>query len=57
MMKKTLFTGSCVALVTPFTSTGVDFDKLEELIEWHIKEGTDANPDLWNNRRSIHNAG
>ncbi|NLM72491.1 MAG: 4-hydroxy-tetrahydrodipicolinate synthase [Clostridiaceae bacterium] len=41
-MKKTLFTGSCVALVTPFTSTGVDFDKLEELIEWHIKEGTDA---------------
>lgn len=41
-MKKTLFTGSCVALVTPFNSTGVDFKKLEELIEWHIKEGTDA---------------
>lgn len=41
-MKKTLFTGSCVALVTPFTDTGVDFNKLEELIEWHIKEGTDA---------------
>jgi len=41
-MKKTLFTGSCVALVTPFTKTGVDFEKLEELIEWHIKEGTDA---------------
>lgn len=41
-MKKTLFTGSCVALVTPFTDTGVDYDKLEELIEWHIKEGTDA---------------
>jgi 4-hydroxy-tetrahydrodipicolinate synthase len=41
-MKKTLFTGSCVALVTPFTDTGVDFDKLDELIEWHIKEGTDA---------------
>lgn len=41
-MKKTLFTGSCVALVTPFNESGVDFEKLEELIEWHIKEGTDA---------------
>ncbi len=41
-MKKTLFTGSCVALVTPFTDSGVDFKKLEELIEWHIKEGTDG---------------
>jgi 4-hydroxy-tetrahydrodipicolinate synthase len=41
-MKKNLFTGSCVALVTPFTESGVDYEKLEELIEWHIKEGTDA---------------
>jgi 4-hydroxy-tetrahydrodipicolinate synthase len=41
-MKQNLFTGSCVALVTPFTSKGVDFDKLEELIEWHIEQGTDA---------------
>lgn len=41
-MKKTLFTGSCVALITPFNETGVDFKKIEELIEWHIKEGTDA---------------
>ncbi len=41
-MKKTLFTGSCVALVTPFNNTGVDYTKLEELIEWQIKEGTDA---------------
>lgn len=41
-MKKTLFTGSCVALVTPFNSEGVDYAKLEELIEWHINEGTDA---------------
>lgn len=41
-MKKTPFTGSCVALVTPFTDTGVDYKKLDELIEWHIKEGTDA---------------
>ena len=41
-MKKPLFIGSCVALVTPFTEDGVDYGKLGELIEWHIKEGTDA---------------
>lgn len=41
-MKRPLFVGSCVALITPFTENGVDFDKLEELIEWQIKEGTDA---------------
>lgn len=41
-MKRILFTGSCVALVTPFNDTGVDYEKLDELIEWHIKEGTDA---------------
>jgi len=41
-LKKTIFEGSCVALVTPFTDDGINYDKLEELIEWHIKEGTDA---------------
>lgn len=41
-MKKTLFTGSGVAIVTPFTDTGVDFDKLGELLEFHIEEKTDA---------------
>lgn len=41
-MKKPLFIGSCVALVTPFTEDGVDYGKLGELIERHIKEGTDA---------------
>jgi len=41
-MKKLLFTGSGVALVTPFTQDGVDFNKLEELIEFQIKEKTDA---------------
>jgi 4-hydroxy-tetrahydrodipicolinate synthase len=42
ILKHPLFKGSCVALVTPFTQDGVNFEKLEELIEWHIKEGTDA---------------
>ena len=37
-----IFTGSGVAIITPFTKSGVDFDKLKELLEWHIKEGTDA---------------
>lgn len=41
-MKQPLFTGSCVALVTPFTEDGVNYEKLGELIEWQIKEGTDA---------------
>ncbi|SEF71184.1 4-hydroxy-tetrahydrodipicolinate synthase [Caloramator fervidus] len=38
----TLFKGSGVAIVTPFKEDGVDFKKLEELIEWHIQEKTDA---------------
>lgn len=37
-----IFKGSGVALVTPFTNNGVNYPKLQELIEWHIQEGTDA---------------
>lgn len=37
-----IFKGSGVALITPFTEKGVDFPKLEELLNWHVKEGTDA---------------
>lgn len=37
-----LFKGSGTALVTPFTESGVDFKKLEELVEWQIKHKTDA---------------
>ncbi|KPU42205.1 4-hydroxy-tetrahydrodipicolinate synthase [Oxobacter pfennigii] len=37
-----LFTGSGVAIITPFTEDGVDFKKLEELLEWHVAEKTDA---------------
>lgn len=38
-----LFTGSGVAIVTPFTeSNSVNCAKLSELIEWQIQEGTDA---------------
>ncbi|HSN58257.1 MAG TPA: 4-hydroxy-tetrahydrodipicolinate synthase, partial [Clostridiaceae bacterium] len=37
-----IFKGSAVAICTPFTEDGVDFKKLEELLEWQVKEGTDA---------------
>jgi len=37
-----IFQGSAVAIVTPFNENGVNFKKLEELLEWHVKEGTDA---------------
>lgn len=37
-----IFRGSGVAIVTPFNETGVDFNKLRELIEWHIENKTDA---------------
>lgn len=38
----TLFKGSGVALVTPYKNGQIDFDKLGELIEWHIDNHTDA---------------
>mgnify|MGYP003300986094 CR=1 FL=1 len=41
-MKTPIFTGSAVAIVTPFTENGVDFPKLAELIEYHIENQTDA---------------
>ena len=38
-----IFTGSAVALVTPFKKNGeVDYPSLDRLIEWQISEGTDA---------------
>jgi 4-hydroxy-tetrahydrodipicolinate synthase len=37
-----LFKGSGVALVTPFNEDGVDFEKLGELVEYHIENKTDA---------------
>ena len=37
-----LFEGSGVALITPFNDNGIDYDKLGELIDWHIENNTDA---------------
>lgn len=41
-MKKPLFIGSAVAIVTPFTDKGVDYETLAKLIEFQIKGGSDA---------------
>ncbi len=41
-MANSIFEGSGVAVVTPFTSTGVDYAKLEKLVEFHINNKTDA---------------
>jgi len=35
-----MFSGSIVAIVTPFTNGTVDFPALKKLIDWHIAEGT-----------------
>lgn len=40
MRKNTLFTGSAVAIITPFTKDGVDFPAFEKLIERQIAQGT-----------------
>lgn len=41
-MKKPIFRGSAVAIVTPFNDQGVDFAKLAGLCDWHISRHTDA---------------
>lgn len=40
--KVPVFIGSGVAIVTPFTNDGIDFDKLGELIDFQIQNKTDA---------------
>lgn len=38
-----MFKGSMVALITPFNEDGsVNYNKLRELVDWHIAEGTDS---------------
>ncbi|MBQ2863012.1 MAG: dihydrodipicolinate synthase family protein, partial [Clostridia bacterium] len=42
MAKQTVFTGSAVALITPFNDKGVDYDSFGALIDWHLEKKTDA---------------
>jgi 4-hydroxy-tetrahydrodipicolinate synthase len=37
-----VFTGAFVALVTPFRDGAVDYDTLDELLEFHMRSGTDG---------------
>src|SRR5215831_18876014 len=37
-----MFAGSMVALVTPFKEGKVDWQSLEDLVEFHIKNGTNG---------------
>lgn len=41
-MKQPIFTGSGVAIATPFTKDGVDLETLGKLIDFQLKHGTDA---------------
>ncbi len=37
-----MFDGSIVALVTPFRNGGIDERAFQDLVEWHVREGTDG---------------
>jgi len=37
-----MFSGCMVAIVTPFKGDSVDYDKLNELVDFHLAQGTDA---------------
>lgn len=41
-MKEPIFTGSGVAIATPFTKAGVNFDALGKLLDFQLEGGTDA---------------
>lgn len=42
MQKKTVFTGAACAIITPFTDNRVNYDQLGKMIDFQIKNGTDA---------------
>lgn len=37
-----MFSGSLVALVTPFARGKVDYAAIERLVDWHVEQGTDG---------------
>ena len=41
-MKNPVFTGAGVAIVTPFTDTGINYDEFKKIIDHQIEHGTDA---------------
>ena len=58
MAKNTLFTGTGVALITPFRKQEtIDFSKLEELIDYVITSGVDYIVALGTTSEACHNVG
>ena len=41
-LKEPVFKGSCTAMITPFTEEGIDYDRMEKLLERQISGGTQA---------------
>ena len=41
-MKKEVFKGCGTAIITPFTTDGVNFEEFKKMLEFQIREGTDA---------------
>lgn len=41
-MKQSIFTGSAVAIITPFKENGVDLESLGNLLDFQLENGTDA---------------
>ena len=41
-MSKPIFEGSGVAIVTPFMQGGVNYKKLEQIVDFHLQKGSDA---------------
>ena len=41
-MNKTIFQGTCTAMITPFTDDGIDFNAFEKQIEYQIENGIEA---------------
>ena len=41
-MKQPIFTGSAVAIITPFQNESVDYEALGKLLQFQLSSGTDA---------------
>ena len=41
-MKEPVFTGSCTAIITPFSDDGIDFERMKKLLDFQRENGTKA---------------
>ncbi len=42
MQKTPLFQGACTAIVTPYTETGIDYERLRKNLDFQYENGTSA---------------